>query len=170
ALIGSSIAASGWANNLIVYLIEKFHVRSIDATQTFNIVAASTSLLPMVAAILADSFLGCFSIVWISSLISILKYLKCRPSGAKGAPNGLVLSLGKAGVLSLDFVESLSVKGGGIQKVGAPCWITHLMPYTEHEFKPYQALDSTRCSCYVNLASSTRALDKVGRQNSNLTR
>ncbi|TYI67357.1 hypothetical protein E1A91_D08G012200v1 [Gossypium mustelinum] len=72
ALIGSSIAASGWANNLIVYMIEKFHVRSIDATQTFNIVAASTSLLPMVAAILADSFLGCFSIVWISSLISIL--------------------------------------------------------------------------------------------------
>ncbi|TYH56354.1 hypothetical protein ES332_D08G012500v1 [Gossypium tomentosum] len=72
ALIGSSIAASGWANNLIVYMIENFHVRSIDATQTFNIVAASTSLLPMVAAILADSFLGCFSIVWISSLISIL--------------------------------------------------------------------------------------------------
>ncbi|KAG4132209.1 hypothetical protein ERO13_D08G017950v2 [Gossypium hirsutum] len=75
ALIGSSIAASGWANNLIVYMIEKFHVRSIDATQTFNIVAASTSLLPMVAAILADSFLGCFSIVWISSLISILRVL-----------------------------------------------------------------------------------------------
>ncbi|XP_017624953.2 putative protein NRT1/ PTR FAMILY 2.2 isoform X1 [Gossypium arboreum] len=72
ALIGSSIAVSGWANNLIVYMIEKFHVRSIDATQTFNIVAASTSLLPMVAAILADSFLGCFSVIWISSLISIL--------------------------------------------------------------------------------------------------
>ncbi|KAK8282237.1 hypothetical protein V6Z12_D08G013100 [Gossypium hirsutum] len=128
ALIGSSIAASGWANNLIVYMIEKFHVRSIDATQTFNIVAASTSLLPMVAAILADSFLGCFSIVWISSLISILKYSKCRPSGAKGTPNGLVLSLGKAGVLSLDFVKSLSVKGGRIQKVGAPSLTAMLDP------------------------------------------
>ncbi|KAL4308226.1 hypothetical protein GQ457_01G037950 [Hibiscus cannabinus] len=71
-LIGSSIAVSGWANNLIVYMIEKFHVRSIDATQTFNIAAASTSLLPMVAAILADSFLGCYTVIWMSSLVSIL--------------------------------------------------------------------------------------------------
>ncbi|XWS28448.1 hypothetical protein CRYUN_Cryun25bG0069900 [Craigia yunnanensis] len=71
-LMGSSIAVSGWANNLIVYMIEKFHVRSIDATQTFNIAAASTSLLPVIAAILADSLLGCYSVIWMSSLVSIL--------------------------------------------------------------------------------------------------
>ncbi|XVF04994.1 hypothetical protein REPUB_Repub05bG0131600 [Reevesia pubescens] len=70
--MGSSIAVSGWANNLIVYMIEKFHVRSIDATQTFNIAAASTSLLPVIAAILADSLLGCFSVIWMSSVVSIL--------------------------------------------------------------------------------------------------
>ena len=70
--MGLSIAVSGWANNLIVYMIEKFHVRSIDATQTFNIAAASTSLLPMIAAILADSLLGCYSVIWMSSLVSIL--------------------------------------------------------------------------------------------------
>ncbi|KAE8660344.1 putative Nitrate excretion transporter1 [Hibiscus syriacus] len=71
-LIGSSIAVSGRGNNLIVYMIEKFHVRSIDATQTFNIAAASTSLLPMVSAILADSFLGCYNVIWMSSLVLIL--------------------------------------------------------------------------------------------------
>ncbi|OMO77207.1 Proton-dependent oligopeptide transporter family [Corchorus olitorius] len=71
-LMGSSIALSGWANNLIVYMIEKFHVRSIDATQTFNIAAASTSLLPVIAAILADSILGCYTVIWMSSLVAIL--------------------------------------------------------------------------------------------------
>ncbi|XP_022753716.1 protein NRT1/ PTR FAMILY 2.3-like [Durio zibethinus] len=71
-LMGSSIAVSGWANNLIVYMIEKFHVRSIDATQTFNMAAASSSLLPVVAAILADSLVGCYSVIWMSSLVSIL--------------------------------------------------------------------------------------------------
>lgn len=70
--MGSSIAVSGWANNLIVYMIEKFHVKSIDATQIFNITAASTSLLPVIAAILADSILGCYSVIWMSSLVSIL--------------------------------------------------------------------------------------------------
>ncbi|XP_021278287.1 protein NRT1/ PTR FAMILY 2.3-like isoform X2 [Herrania umbratica] len=74
-LMGSSIAVSGWANNLIVYMIEIFHVRSIDATQTFNMAAASTSLLPVIAAILADSILGCYSVIWTSSLVSVLGIL-----------------------------------------------------------------------------------------------
>lgn len=71
-MAGLSIASQGWANNLIVYLIEEFNVKSIDAAQIYNVVNGCTTLFPIVGAIIADSFLGCFSVIWISSLISLL--------------------------------------------------------------------------------------------------
>ncbi|GLU19054.1 hypothetical protein SLE2022_353220 [Rubroshorea leprosula] len=72
ALMGLTLAVAGWGCNFVVYLIEEFHVRSIDATQIFNIAAASTSLLPILGAIIADSFLGCYTVIWVSSLISVM--------------------------------------------------------------------------------------------------
>ncbi|MCD7469682.1 hypothetical protein HAX54_008834 [Datura stramonium] len=42
------------------------------ALQISNLVNGAGSLTPVLAAIIADSFLGCFSIIWISSLISLL--------------------------------------------------------------------------------------------------
>lgn len=58
--------------NLMVYLIQEFHIKSIDAALIFNLVNGCTSLIPVVAAIVADSFLGCYAVVWISSVISVL--------------------------------------------------------------------------------------------------
>lgn len=54
------------------YLIKEFDVESIDAAQISNLVNGAGSLIPVVAAIIADSFLGCFSTIWISSIISLL--------------------------------------------------------------------------------------------------
>ncbi|WMV56369.1 hypothetical protein MTR67_049754 [Solanum verrucosum] len=69
---GLNIAAAGWMNNLTVYLIEEFGMNSIDAAQVSNIMNGSVNFVPVVAAILADSFFGCFSVVWSSCFISLL--------------------------------------------------------------------------------------------------
>ncbi|KAE8680701.1 Protein NRT1/ PTR FAMILY 2.7 [Hibiscus syriacus] len=71
-LTGLMIAGWGWLTNLIVYLIEEFNVKSIDATQIANVVNGSINLIPIIGAVLADSFLGSFHVVSISSLFSLL--------------------------------------------------------------------------------------------------
>ncbi|KAM3374122.1 protein NRT1/ PTR FAMILY 2.7 isoform X1 [Capsicum galapagoense] len=70
--IGLTLAYGGWSFNLIVYLIKEFDVESIDAAQISNLVNGAGSLIPVLAAIIADSFLGCYSTIWISSIISLL--------------------------------------------------------------------------------------------------
>lgn len=72
AMAGLTLAGGGWVSNLIVYLIQVFNLKSIDAAQVSNIVNGGSSLFPIVAAIMADSFLGCFSVVSIFSCISLL--------------------------------------------------------------------------------------------------
>ncbi|KAK4719913.1 hypothetical protein R3W88_018251 [Solanum pinnatisectum] len=70
--VGLTLAFGGWTSNLIVYLIKEFDVESIDAAQISNLVNGAGSLIPVLAAIIADAFLGCFSTIWISSIISLL--------------------------------------------------------------------------------------------------
>ena len=72
ALTGLTLAAGGWGANLIVYLIEEFSVKRIDAAQISNVVSGSTSLFPIVGAIAADCFFGSFSIIALCSCISLL--------------------------------------------------------------------------------------------------
>ncbi|KAM1115770.1 hypothetical protein TB2_006281 [Malus domestica] len=67
-----TLAAGGWQANLVVYLIEEFNVKNIDATQVGNVVSGCTSLFPFIGAIVADSFFGCFPIILISSCVSFL--------------------------------------------------------------------------------------------------
>ncbi|KAI3461474.1 hypothetical protein Pfo_018137 [Paulownia fortunei] len=69
---GLTLAAGGWMNNLIVFLIQEFNIKSINAAQINNVVIGCTNFFPVIGAIVADSFLGCFSVIWISSLISLL--------------------------------------------------------------------------------------------------
>ncbi|XVF05634.1 hypothetical protein REPUB_Repub05bG0189400 [Reevesia pubescens] len=71
-LTGLIIAGWGWLTNLIVYLIEEFNVKSIDATQISNVVNGSINMIPIIGAVLADSFLGSFHVVSISSVFSLL--------------------------------------------------------------------------------------------------
>ncbi|ONI00499.1 hypothetical protein PRUPE_6G091800 [Prunus persica] len=67
-----TLAAGGWQSNLIVYLIQEYNVKSIDAAQVSNAVNGCTCLFPIIGAIIADSFSGCFLVILISSCISFL--------------------------------------------------------------------------------------------------
>lgn len=72
AVAGSSLASTGIVGNLIVYLIQEFNIKSITAAQIVNVVAGSTNLFPIVAAIIADSFFGSFPVAFASSCLSLL--------------------------------------------------------------------------------------------------
>ncbi|KAI3799785.1 hypothetical protein L1987_35088 [Smallanthus sonchifolius] len=68
------MAAGGWIGNLIVYLITKYNVKSIDATQIFNVVVGCMSFFPIAGAILSDSFYGSFAVI---AVFSFLLHLPC---------------------------------------------------------------------------------------------
>ncbi|KAL8152222.1 hypothetical protein V2J09_009982 [Rumex salicifolius] len=72
AAFGLSLAGSGWLINLVVYMIEEFHLESIRATQGCNLIYGFSNLIPVVGAVLADSFLGSFHVILISALCSLL--------------------------------------------------------------------------------------------------
>ncbi|CAI9105217.1 OLC1v1004090C1 [Oldenlandia corymbosa var. corymbosa] len=57
-------------SNLEVYLIEEFNIKRISAAQICNLVTGLIAILPTGTAVLADSFLSCYTVIWISSLIS----------------------------------------------------------------------------------------------------
>ena len=67
-----TLAGGGYLVNLIIYLIEEFNFKSIDAAQVFNVVNGASNLSPIVGAIVADSFLGNFSVITGSSCVSFL--------------------------------------------------------------------------------------------------
>ncbi|XP_038895447.1 protein NRT1/ PTR FAMILY 2.7-like [Benincasa hispida] len=75
-IIGSfacmTLATGGWLANLIVYLINEYNIDSIDATLIFNVVSGCLCVFPVLGAVLADSFFGSFSVIAISSFISLL--------------------------------------------------------------------------------------------------
>ncbi|TQE03797.1 hypothetical protein C1H46_010604 [Malus baccata] len=71
-MLGLSIAAGGWASNLIVFLMTRFNVKSISATKINNIILGTNNLFPIAGAFIADSFFGSFSVVSTFSFISLL--------------------------------------------------------------------------------------------------
>jgi hypothetical protein len=74
---GLSLASAGIGGNLIVYLIKEFNIKSINAAQIVNVVVGSSNLLPILAAILADSFFGSFSVAFTTSCVALLvNYIK----------------------------------------------------------------------------------------------
>ncbi|XP_010425997.1 PREDICTED: protein NRT1/ PTR FAMILY 2.5-like [Camelina sativa] len=71
-LLGMSITSFGWIMNLIVFLINEFNIKNIAAAQISNVVSGVVNMLPVVAAILADSFFGNVSIIAASTFISLI--------------------------------------------------------------------------------------------------
>ena len=61
-----------WLANLIVYLIQVFNVKSIDAAQISNITNGCSNQFPVIVAIVADSFFGSFFVATISTSIFML--------------------------------------------------------------------------------------------------
>ncbi|KAJ9539995.1 hypothetical protein OSB04_026501 [Centaurea solstitialis] len=72
SMFALTMATGGWVGNLIVYLITKYNVKSIDATQVNNIVLGCLSLFPIVGAIISDSFYGSFHVIAFFSFVSLL--------------------------------------------------------------------------------------------------
>ncbi|KAK9940256.1 hypothetical protein M0R45_016925 [Rubus argutus] len=72
AVAGLSLAAGAWLANLIVFLIQEFNIKSIDATQITNIVNGCFCFIPVIGSIIADSFFGSFLVITVSSCISLL--------------------------------------------------------------------------------------------------
>ncbi|KAF8100222.1 hypothetical protein N665_0229s0050 [Sinapis alba] len=70
-LLGMSITSFGWVMNLIVFLIEEFNIKNITAAKISNIVNGCLSMLPVVAAVLADSFFGNIVVILASTFISL---------------------------------------------------------------------------------------------------
>ncbi|KAJ4910371.1 Protein NRT1/ PTR FAMILY 2.6 [Raphanus sativus] len=71
-LLFLSLAVLGWLFNLIVFLIEKFNMKSIAAAQVTNIVSGCTFMFPVVGAIAADSFFGTIPVISFSAFISLM--------------------------------------------------------------------------------------------------
>ncbi|GKB31884.1 NRT1/ PTR family 2.7-like protein [Tanacetum coccineum] len=65
-------ALGGWVGNLVVYLITKYNVKSIDATQVNNVVLGCLSLFPIAGAIISDSFYGSFPVIVFFSIVSLM--------------------------------------------------------------------------------------------------
>nr|XP_023870657.1 protein NRT1/ PTR FAMILY 2.3-like [Quercus suber]POE88540.1 protein nrt1/ ptr family 2.6 [Quercus suber] len=72
ATAGFTLGGVGWISNLIVYLIQVFNVKNINAAQIYNISNGCTNLFPVIGAIVADSFFGTFSVAAVSACISLL--------------------------------------------------------------------------------------------------
>jgi peptide/histidine transporter 3/4 len=66
------MAMSATSSNLIVYLISKYNVRTIDAAQISNIVRGCMQLAPVLGAALSDAYFGCYPVVAAGVAISLL--------------------------------------------------------------------------------------------------
>ncbi|KAL4634436.1 hypothetical protein ACB092_04G199400 [Castanea dentata] len=72
AVAGFILGGGGWISNLMVYLIQVFNVKNINAAQISNIVSGSTKLLPVIGEIVSDFFFGTFSVAVVFTCISLL--------------------------------------------------------------------------------------------------
>ncbi|PUZ52896.1 hypothetical protein GQ55_5G010300 [Panicum hallii var. hallii] len=75
SVVGLGMAMSATSSNLIVYLISKYNVRTIDAAQISNIVRGCMQLAPVLGAALSDAYFGCYPVVAAGVAISLLSFL-----------------------------------------------------------------------------------------------
>lgn len=72
SMTGLSLVAGGWGANLIVFLINEFHVKSITATQINNVILGCNYLLPIAGAIVADTFFDSYTVIITFAFVSLL--------------------------------------------------------------------------------------------------
>ncbi|KAL6613782.1 hypothetical protein ACP70R_036052 [Stipagrostis hirtigluma subsp. patula] len=75
SVIGLGMAMSATSSNLIVYLIKKYNVKSIDAAQISNIVRGCMQLAPLAGAVVSDAYLGCYPVVAAAVAVSLLSFV-----------------------------------------------------------------------------------------------
>lgn len=62
----------GTSANLLVYLTQVFHMRSVDAATLLNGLNGTTSLAPIIGAFLSDAYLGRYLALAIASVASLI--------------------------------------------------------------------------------------------------
>lgn len=72
SVLGLGLATSTTTTNLVVYLIKEYNIESINATQISNIFRGSINLVPVAAAVVADSYSGCFPVAVAGTAINVL--------------------------------------------------------------------------------------------------
>lgn len=60
-------AAAGFNANMVSYLTQELHMPLVESTNTLNNFSGTSSLTPIIGALLADSFAGCFWTITPSS-------------------------------------------------------------------------------------------------------
>lgn len=87
SLLAFGLSSAGAMGNLVVYLVKEYHVPSVDAAQISTIVSGCISVAPVAGAIVADAFFGCFPVVAVAMVFSVLvsahhvfDVLSCRAS------------------------------------------------------------------------------------------
>ncbi|KAJ3676481.1 hypothetical protein LUZ60_003893 [Juncus effusus] len=75
SILGLGIALSGATSNFMVYIIQEYNVKSIDAAQISNIISGSVSLAPVLGAIVSDAFFGSYPVIAVSTGISFLSII-----------------------------------------------------------------------------------------------
>ncbi|GKB90329.1 NRT1/ PTR family 2.7-like protein [Tanacetum coccineum] len=73
SIFSLTVSSGGWVGNLVVYLITKYNVKSIDATQVNNVVLGCLSFFPIAGAIISDSFYGSFPVIVFFSIVSLMQ-------------------------------------------------------------------------------------------------
>ncbi|KAF3786767.1 hypothetical protein EJ110_NYTH13517 [Nymphaea thermarum] len=77
--LASTVASSGVTINLLQFLVRRFNISNIRASQITNIINSVMCLSPVAGAVLCDSYLGCFLTISVFTFISFLAIavLKC---------------------------------------------------------------------------------------------
>ncbi|CAO2181664.1 unnamed protein product [Urochloa humidicola] len=75
SVVGVGMAMSATSSNLIVYLIRKYNVKSIDAAQISNIVRGCMQLSPVLAAAASDAYFGCYPVVAAGAAIALISFV-----------------------------------------------------------------------------------------------
>ncbi|KAJ1262366.1 hypothetical protein BS78_09G102000 [Paspalum vaginatum] len=72
AMLGLGVARGGATSNFVVYLVKKYNVPRVDAAQISSISLGCLSLAPVGGAIVADAFFGCYPVVAVAMVFSVL--------------------------------------------------------------------------------------------------
>ncbi|CAN6347268.1 unnamed protein product [Urochloa humidicola] len=96
AMLGLGVARGGATSNLVVYLVKKYNVPQVDAAQISSVAHGCLGLAPIAGAIVADAYFGCYPVVAVAMVFSVLALVMfsltaslhglrpaaCQPGGA----------------------------------------------------------------------------------------
>ncbi|MBA0781898.1 hypothetical protein Gotri_002779 [Gossypium trilobum] len=127
-------ATIGLLSNFMVYLMKKFNMDQVSASNVLNIWSGVSNFAPLIGAFISDAYVGRFATIAVASVASFL--LRPPQCPAEQQLHGHCISPSKAqlGVL-LTGLGLLSIGTGGIRPCSIPFGIDQFDPTTEEGAK-----------------------------------